>query len=854
MDAQVGSVSQDDDITGATLDASSVLTISEGTTDVTVNLADLEESADITANTTAIATNASDISDNETAITANTTAITANTSDISDNVTDIATNAAAIADETTRATNAENANTVAINSLGSGKEDTANKSTDGTLADNSDVDFPTEQAVKTYVDTQVGAVSQDDDITGATLDASSVLTISEGTTDVTVNLADLEESADITANTTAIATNASDISDNETAITANASGISNNTTDITTNTAAITDLGTSKENTANKSTDGTLADNSDVDFPTEQAVKTYVDAQVGSVSQDDDITGATLNASSVLTISEGATDVTVNLAALEESADITANTNAITTNTSGISDNVTAITANETAISTNSSDISDNVTDIATNTATITALETDKENTSNKSTDGTLADNSDVDFPTEQAVKTYVDAQVGSVSQDDDITGATLNASSVLTISEGATDVTVNLAALEESAEITANTNTIATNSSDISDNVTAITANATAISINSSDILDNETAITSKENATNKSTDGTLADNSNVDFPTEQAVKTYVDAQVGSISGTGDITSTDLTIGGDSNALLGNVTLDIKDNAVTTSKINPGTNNQILITDNTGAVTWVDSNSLEHSGTTGSLFFAGSDGKPTEANDELFWDNTNNRLGIGVNNPENKLHISGAVRSQGILNSNGTVNEPSYRFSGDTNTGMYRRAADEIGIAVGGDDAIIIDEPTTGNTHVIITQSLELDGTLIDNSDSSGTAGQVLTSTATGTEWVDPISINSSPIKAIGKIAANGSILKATTGVSVVKNLGDGHYTITLPAGATSDANYIIQLTQPGRGGDGNDDPGISYSNQTTTSFDVIIGDNDNGASDRIRFNSEFMFTILDL
>jgi hypothetical protein len=302
----------------------------------------------------------------------------------------------------------------------------------------------------------------------------------------------------------------------------------------------------------------------------------------------------------------------------------------------------------------------------------------------------------------------------------------------------------------------------------------------------------------------------------------------------------------------------LGDVTIDIKDNAITTAKINPGTNNQTLVTNDTGAVSWVDSSSLEHSGTTGSLFFAGSDGSPTESNSQLFWNATNNRMGIGTDDPDNKLQVSGAIRSAGFLNSDGNANEPAFRFSGDTNTGMYRRAADEIGFAVGGDDAIIIDEPTTGNTHVIITQSLELDGTLTDVNDSVGTAGQVLTSTATGTAWVDPALVNaganSSPIKAIGKISSDGTILKATTGVTVVKNLGEGHYTITLPAGATSDANYIIQLTQPGRGGSGNDDPGISYSNQTTTSFDVIIGDNDNGASDRIRFDSEFMFTILDL
>ncbi|MEH6779425.1 hypothetical protein, partial [Maribacter arcticus] len=103
------------------------------------------------------------------------------------------------------------------------------------------------------------------------------------------------------------------------------------------------------------------------------------------------------------------------------------------------------------------------------------------------------------------------------------------------------------------------------------------------------------------------------------------------------------------------------------------------------------------------------------------------------------------------------------------------------------------------------------------------------------------------------SPIKAFGKIAANGSVTKATAGVTATR-LSKGQYQVTLPSGAVSDANYIIQLTQPGRGGAGNDDPGISYDNQTVTGFEVIIGDNDNGATDRSRFNSEFMFTILDL
>ncbi|MBU2947206.1 hypothetical protein, partial [Zobellia uliginosa] len=78
------------------------------------------------------------------------------------------------------------------------KEDAANKSTDVTLADPTDTKFPTELAVKTYVDGQIAATA-DDDITAASIDAASVLKIDEGTTSVTVDLSDLEESADITA-------------------------------------------------------------------------------------------------------------------------------------------------------------------------------------------------------------------------------------------------------------------------------------------------------------------------------------------------------------------------------------------------------------------------------------------------------------------------------------------------------------------------------------------------------------------------------------------------------------------------------------------------------------------------------
>lgn len=289
-----------------------------------------------------------------------------------------------------------------------------------------------------------------------------------------------------------------------------------------------------------------------------------------------------------------------------------------------------------------------------------------------------------------------------------------------------------------------------------------------------------------------------------------------------------------------------------VRNNVVTTSAtapLNP-LQNDIWIDTTTNIINihdgtiWIN---ITHAGTPGSLFFAGADRKPTENATELFWNNTTNQLGIGTNTPSNKLHVTGAIRSEGILNSNGTVNEPSYRFNGDSNTGIYSPAADEIGLTVGGIEAINIDK-TSNNTKVTINETLELNGQVLDQANSAGTVGQVLSATATGTQWTSGLS----PVKAFGKISSAGAIIRASTGVTT-SLISTGRYRVTL-TGIVTDGNYIIQLTQPGRAGAGNDDPGISYSNQDATGFDVIMGDNDNGGTDRARFNSEFMFTILDL
>ena len=159
-----------------------------------------------------------------------------------------------------------------------------------------------------------------------------------------------------------------------------------------------------KEDSVNKSLDLAIDGNSDVKYPTTKAVKTYVDAS------------ATTSATAL-------------------NAEITRATAAETANASAITAEATTARAAELT----------NANAIAAETTRATTAEATKENTANKSIDGTFASNSDVKFPTEKAVKTYVDASAttSSTALNAEITRAitaeTANANAIATETTRAT-------------------------------------------------------------------------------------------------------------------------------------------------------------------------------------------------------------------------------------------------------------------------------------------------------------------------------------------------------------------------------------------------------------------------------
>lgn len=71
---------------------------------------------------------------------------------------------------------------------------------------------------------------------------------------------------------------------------------------------------------------------------------------------------------------------------------------------------------------------------------------------------------------------------------------------------------------------------------------------------------------------------------------------------------------------------------------------------------------------------TTGSIIFSGATGSLQQDNANFFWDDTNNRIGIGTNSPTNKLQVnaSNSSISTGILQAGATT---GYNFIQVTNT-----------------------------------------------------------------------------------------------------------------------------------------------------------------------------------
>jgi surfactin synthase thioesterase subunit len=354
------------------------------------------------------------------------------------------------------------------------KENAINKSTTTTLG-TSNVLFPTQNAVKTYVDSNITAVNT-----------------STATLQATVN-------ANATAATNAIAVVQADVDANETA---------SNTSDaaLQTNIDALSSTVTSNNTTSNTAIAVVQAD---------------VDANE-TVSNTSDTTLQT----NINTLSS---TVTLNN---------TASNTAIAVVQADVDANETASNISDAALQTNIDALSSTVT--SNNAASSTAIaviqaDIDANETASNISDAALQTNIDALSSTVVSNNTASNTAIAAVQADVDANETASNTS------DAALQTNIDALSSTVVSNNTASNTAIAAVQADVDANETASNTSDAALQTNidalSSTVVSNNTAATNaialKEDAANKSTDVTLSDATDTKFPTELAVKTYIDNQV---------------------------------------------------------------------------------------------------------------------------------------------------------------------------------------------------------------------------------------------------------------------------------------------------------------------------------
>ena len=178
---------------------------------------------------------------------------------------------------------------------------------------------------------------------------------------------------------------------------------------------------------------------------------------------------------------------------------------------------------------------------------------------------------------------------------------------------------------------------------------------------------------------------------------------------------------------------------------------LSDGSNGDVLTTDGAGNLSFttpsggVSIGDSVGSATQGSVLFAGAAGVLAQDNANLFWDDTNDRLGIGTNSPSFNLDINGGTANTiGIFRSS----DPTARINFRDNT---TTSDTHVGIGAFGDNVylyanngIVLAGQSNGNINIV--NNLDIDGNLNHDGSNIGFFGTAPTTQQTAPNPLDPV------------------------------------------------------------------------------------------------------------
>ncbi|WP_405379848.1 hypothetical protein [Maribacter sp. LLG6340-A2] len=338
--------------------------------------------------------------------------------------------------------------------------------------------------------------------------------------------------------------------------------------------------------------------------------------------------------------------------------------------------------------------------------------------------------------------------------------------------------------------------------------------------------------ALNKKEDNANKSTDITLSDATNTKFPTELAVKTYIDNELaasngtniytddGSLTGNRAITQSNFDLNFDANTLVisGNDNrvgigtdaptqeMDVNGRMnITNGVIQKGgtaittTSDLGLYSSNSGDPIRIGTNNAPVN------FYSDLDGLGSTGSTANMSINTNGNVSIGVTTATAKLDVNGTTRIRTL----GTGANTDQVVTADTNGNLRKSPITSLETKT-----TISQNTTTG----VITHNSEDSTTQLANVVSTNSNNSISVGTDGGAYY-------NNPIKAYGTLIPASNTYTAI-GISSATKTGVGRFTFNM-ATTRSTANYPIQLSVLESG---TSNINIYVTAQTTTSFSIAI------------------------